>query len=115
MEFSGVAMIGCAVMAFNSGLFIYNSWGDAASVALVLVTDAVVLLLFLGVRLQDLERTRDGVGRGRIKRAVWTLSTLLTAMFAFKVAPLMPPLVAAALLLMAISTATGGFLAFFLN
>ncbi|CAL5045870.1 unnamed protein product [Urochloa decumbens] len=119
MEYLGVTgMIGCAVLAvvaYNSGLAIYNLWGDAASVAFVLVADAVILLQFLGVHLQESERARGWVGRGRIKRAVWALSTLLTAMFALKVAPLVPPHVAASLLLMVISTAAGGFSAFFLN
>jgi hypothetical protein len=72
-----------------------------------------LLLLFLCLR--EFER---GVGRGRdarIKAAVWALTTLLTAMFASRVAPLMPPLVGGLVWAMAVSTAAGGLWVFFLN
>ncbi|OEL25761.1 hypothetical protein BAE44_0013220 [Dichanthelium oligosanthes] len=101
------------MLVCNSGLSIYSSWGDAGSVAFVLVADAALLLLFLCLR--EFERARDGAGRGRIKGAVWTLSTLLTAMFALRVAPLMPLVVSWVVWLMAVATAAGGFWAFFLN
>ncbi|CAL5045867.1 unnamed protein product [Urochloa decumbens] len=106
-------IIGCAVLAFNSGLAIYNSWGDAGSVAFVLVADAALLLLFLC--LGQFERARGGAGSGRVKAAVWTLSTQLTAMFAFRVASLMPPVVAAVVWIMAAATIAGGLWAYFLN
>ncbi|TKW19634.1 hypothetical protein SEVIR_4G033402v4 [Setaria viridis] len=106
---AALTVIASAVLACNSGLAIYNSWGDAASVAFVLVADAALLLLFLCLR--ELERAARGRGRSRIKGAVWALSTLLTAMFASRVAPL----VGAAVWLMAVATAAGGFWALFLN
>ncbi|RCV20175.1 hypothetical protein SETIT_4G035200v2 [Setaria italica] len=110
---AALTLIASAVLACNSGLAIYNSWGDAASVAFVLVADATLLLLFLCLR--ELERAARGGaagrGRSRIKGAVWALSTLLTAMFASRVAPL----VGAAVWLMAVATAAGGFWALFLN
>ncbi|CAN6208731.1 unnamed protein product [Urochloa humidicola] len=103
--------IGFAVLAFNSALAIYNSWGDAASVAFVLGTDSLLVLLFLCLR--KFERDRGGEGRGRrIKAAVWALTTLLTAMFASRVAPLMPPAVAAVVWAMAVATAAAGVWAF---
>jgi len=46
---------------------------------------------------------------------VWALTTLLTVMFASRVAPLMPPAVGAVVWAMAAATAAGGFWAFFLN
>ncbi|CAN6165130.1 unnamed protein product [Urochloa humidicola] len=113
-QYSGLTKIGFAVLAFNSALAIRNSWGDAGSVAFVLAADAALLLLFLCVR--ELERARDGAGgRGRIKGAVWTLTTLLTVMFAARVASLMPPLVSTLVWAMAVATAATGFWAFFLN
>ncbi|CAN6208743.1 unnamed protein product [Urochloa humidicola] len=112
-QYSALTVIASIVLAFNSSLAVYNSWGDASSVAFVLVADAVLLLLFLC--LQEFERARDGVGRGRIKGAMWALTTLLTAMFASRVAPLMPPMVEAAVWLMAVATVAGGFWAFFRN
>ncbi|CAN6208714.1 unnamed protein product [Urochloa humidicola] len=52
--------IGFGVLALNSGLAIYNSWGDAGSVAYVLV--AALVMLFLCLR--EFERARGGDFRG---------------------------------------------------
>ncbi|CAL5046596.1 unnamed protein product [Urochloa decumbens] len=111
-QYSAVKVIASTVLVFNSGLAIYNSWGDAGSVAFVLGSTAALALLFLCLR--ELER---GASRDRIKAAVWALSTLLMAMFASRiwVAPLMSPVVEAAVWLMAVATMAGGFWAFFLN
>ena len=112
-QWSGLTKIGFGVLACNSALAIYKSWGDAGSVAFVLTADAALLLLFLCLR-----EFEQGGGRGRggrIKAAVWCLTTLLTAMFASRVAPLMPPLVGALVWAMAVATAAGGLWAFFLN
>ncbi|CAL5050989.1 unnamed protein product [Urochloa decumbens] len=112
-QYSGLTKIGFAVLAFNSALAIRHSWGDAASVAFVLAADAALVALFLCLR--EFEQARDGAGRGRIKSAAWTLTTLLTVMFASRVAPLMPPLVGNLVWAMAVATAAAGFWAFFLN
>ncbi|CAN6202566.1 unnamed protein product [Urochloa humidicola] len=112
-QYSALMVIAFTVLAFNSGLAIYNSWGDAASVGFVLVADAMLLLLFLC--LGQFERARGGAGTGKIKGAVWALTTLLTAMFASRVAPLMPPVLEAAVWLMAVATIASGFWAFFLD
>ena len=107
--YSTLTKIGLGALTFNSALAIYNSWGDAGSVAFAL---AALVLLFLCLR----EFERGGRGRdAKIKAAVWALTTLLTAMFASRVAPLMPPPVAAVVWLLAVATAAGGFWAFFLN
>jgi hypothetical protein len=106
--------IASAVLAFNSVLAIYSSWGDAASVAFVLVADAALLLLFLCLRELERRRAARGGAAGRIKGVVWALSTLLTAMFAARVAPLIPPVVAATVWLMAVAAVTEGFWAFFI-
>ncbi|CAL5036750.1 unnamed protein product [Urochloa decumbens] len=105
---SALTKLGFAVMGCNSALAVYNAWGDAASVAFVLGADALLVLLFLCLR--AFERGRGG----RIKAAVWALTTLLTAMFASRVAPLMPPVVATVVWAMAVATAAAGFWAFFL-
>jgi hypothetical protein len=49
----------------------------------------------------------------KITAAVWALTTLLTVMFASRVAPLMPPAVGVAVWIMAVATDAGGFWAFF--
>ncbi|CAN6166627.1 unnamed protein product [Urochloa humidicola] len=103
--------IGFGVLAFNSALTIRNSWGDAGSVAFVLTADAALALLFLC--LAKFERAGGDGGRN-LKAAVWTLATLLTTMFASRVAPLMPPVVGAVVCAMAVATAAAGFWAFFL-
>ncbi|CAL5050988.1 unnamed protein product [Urochloa decumbens] len=113
-QYSALTKLGFGALAFNSSLSVYNSWGDASSVAFVLAADAALVLLFPCLR--EFEQARGGAGRGRkIKAAVWLLTTLLTAMFASRVAPLMPPAVAALVWAMAVATAGGGFWAFFLS
>ncbi|WVZ82565.1 hypothetical protein U9M48_029819 [Paspalum notatum var. saurae] len=115
-QWSGLtSWLGFGALACNSGLAIYSSWGDAGSVAFVLAADAALLLLFLCLR--ELERNGGRGRRGgtRIKAAVWTLTTGLTAMFASRVAPLMPPAVGAVVVAMAVATAAAGFWVFFLS
>ncbi|WVZ82547.1 hypothetical protein U9M48_029801 [Paspalum notatum var. saurae] len=113
---AALTTLGVGALAFNSALAVYTSWGDAGSVAFVLLADATLLLLFLCLR--ELERARGGAaagGRRNIKAAVWTLTTLLTAMFASRVAALMPPAVAALVWAVAVATTAGGFWACFLS
>ncbi|CAN6208710.1 unnamed protein product [Urochloa humidicola] len=109
---SALTKLGFAVLGCNSALAVYNSWGDAGSVAFVLGADALLVLLFLCLR--EYERDRGGGGGRRIKAAVWALTTLLTMMFASRVAPLMPPVVAAVVWALAVATAAADFWAFFL-
>jgi len=59
-----LSRIGLAVLACNSALAIWNSWGDAGSVAFVFVADAALLLLFLCLR-----RVERAGGSGRSARA----------------------------------------------
>ena len=94
MERQPALAIGFAVLGSNSALAVYRSCGDAGSVAFVLGADAALALLFLCLR--EFVRGCGGAARGRIKAAAWALTTLLSAMFASRVAPLMPPAVAAA-------------------
>jgi hypothetical protein len=112
-RYSGLTKLGFGVLACNSALAVYNSRGDAGAVAFVLVTDAALVFLFGCLR--EFERRHGRAGSGRIKAAVWALTTLLTAMFASRVAPLMPPAVGALVWAMPVATAAGGFWAFFLN
>ncbi|WVZ82560.1 hypothetical protein U9M48_029814 [Paspalum notatum var. saurae] len=101
---SALTKIGFAVLTCNSALAVRSSWGDPASVAFVLAADALLVLLFLCLR--GLE-VRGGGGRRNTKlvAAVWALTTLLTALFASRVAPLMPPAVGALVWAMAVATA----------
>ncbi|KAG0512757.1 hypothetical protein BDA96_10G041800 [Sorghum bicolor] len=111
-RYSGLTKVGFGVLACNSALVVYKSRGDAGSVAFVLVADAALVLLF--VCLREFERRRGRpAGSGRIKAAVWALTTLLTAMFASRVAPVMPTPVDALVWGMALATAAGGLWALF--
>ncbi|WVZ82549.1 hypothetical protein U9M48_029803 [Paspalum notatum var. saurae] len=108
--------MGFVVLACSSGLAVYSSWGNAGSVAFVLLADTALLLLFLCLR--QFERAAAGRAErdtGKIKAAVWALMTLLTSMFASRVAPLMPPAVGAVVWAMARATAAAGFWALFLS
>ncbi|CAL5045862.1 unnamed protein product [Urochloa decumbens] len=109
-----LTMIGLGVLTCNAAFAIYRSCGegDLASVGFVLAAYAALLLLLHSLR--RFERAGPG-DRGRLKAAVWGLSTLLTVMFASRVAPLMPPAVGVAVWAMAAATAGGGFWAFFVN
>ncbi|CAN6202571.1 unnamed protein product [Urochloa humidicola] len=103
--------LGFVTLTGNSALAIYRSRDDPRSVAFVAGAYGAISLLF-----HFLRRFERGEGdRGRTKAAVWLLTTLLTAMFASRVAPLMPPAVAVLVWMMAAGTAGAGFWAFFLH
>ncbi|OEL25967.1 hypothetical protein BAE44_0013014 [Dichanthelium oligosanthes] len=100
------------VLTCNSALAVYRSWGDPASVGFVASAYAALLLLLHLLR--RFERARPGDDdRGRAKAAVWALSTLLTAMFASRVAPVMPPMVGVAVWVMVVATAGAGLWSMF--
>ncbi|CAN6202570.1 unnamed protein product [Urochloa humidicola] len=107
-----LTMISFGVLTCNAAAAIYRSWGDPGSVGFVLAAYTALLLLLHFLR--RFERA-PLAGRGRLKAAVWGLSTLLTVMFASRVAPLMPPAIGVAVWAMAAATAGGGFWAFFVN
>ncbi|KAJ1257994.1 hypothetical protein BS78_10G039400 [Paspalum vaginatum] len=65
-------------LTVNSGLAIYKAWGDAVSI--VFVAGSYLLLLLLFACLRAYERAPPGsAARERVRRAVWPLATLLTA------------------------------------
>jgi len=109
-----LSKLGLGVLTCNSVLAVYQSLNDPASLAFVAGAYGAIALLFHLLRKLDTSRA-DREGRRKIRAAVWALTTLLTAMFASKVAPLMPQFVAVQVWLTAAATAVGGFLAFFAN
>ncbi|TVU12641.1 hypothetical protein EJB05_46292, partial [Eragrostis curvula] len=100
-----------AVAAYRSA-----AAGDVGSTAFVAASYATLLLLFGRLRVYELlppGAAREEV-RGRLKRDVWVLCTLLTGLFAWKVTAAMPAWpVAAAVWAMAVLTTLGGFVALF--
>ncbi|KAJ4769841.1 hypothetical protein LUZ62_054098 [Rhynchospora pubera] len=108
--------VGFAMLTCNSALAIYRSKEDAWSVAFVASAYFALLLLFWCLRLY--ERTApngNGAQRWKLKVAVWSLSTFLTAMFSYKVANLMPRPIDLVVWTMAATVISGGFYAFFIH
>ncbi|CAL5036712.1 unnamed protein product [Urochloa decumbens] len=113
-----VVQAGFFMVTLSCVLAVYRAAGDAASIAFVLTSYGTLLLLFASLRAY--ERTPPGEPGGgrrrdRIRRLVWALSTLLTVLFAWRVAGVMMPYWPAALLVWALAAATaiGGFVALF--
>nr|XP_034586780.1 uncharacterized protein LOC117849343 [Setaria viridis] len=75
-----LTMAGFGFLTLNSGLAIYSARGDPASVLFVVGSYLALLLLFRCLRAY--ERAPPGSPeKGRARRAVWPLTTLLTAAF----------------------------------
>ena len=87
--------------------------GDVASVAFVIVSYGALLLLLRFLRAYEVAPPEAAVGRERLRRRVWALCTLLTAMFAWKVASVMTWPVAVAVWATAALTSAGGFVLLF--
>ncbi|CAN6215122.1 unnamed protein product [Urochloa humidicola] len=102
-----------AFLTLNSGLAIYRTNGDLASILFVAGTYLSLLLLFRCLR--DYERAPPGSSETeRARRAVWPLPTVLTHAFVWKVAAVMPWAVAAtAVWALAVATTVSGFYALF--
>lgn len=103
-----------AFLTFNSGMAIYRSNGDAGSIFFVVFSyfDLVALVACLRIY-KDLDY--HSPHRQTIKAAVWTLTALLTVMFSYKVAEIMPLAVKIVVWAMAAATTCGGFYAFFIH
>ncbi|PUZ62223.1 hypothetical protein GQ55_4G339600 [Panicum hallii var. hallii] len=99
------------VLTLSSGAAACRAAGDAASIAFVLAG-------YVGApaapRRAPPGEAADNGRKGRLRRAVWSLSTLLTVMFAWRVAAVMPNWPAALLVwALAAATTVGGFVALF--
>ncbi|KAJ4789154.1 hypothetical protein LUZ62_040400 [Rhynchospora pubera] len=88
-NFSWLTAMGFAFITFNSGMAIYRSKGDVGSVTFVVVSFLDLLSLFYCLRLYE-KSPHNSSQRRIIKAIVWSLATLLTVMFSYKAAVLMP-------------------------
>lgn len=113
-EFSWLTALGFAFLTFNSGMALYRSNGDAGSVIFVAVSYLDLVALFACLRLYE-RLDRHSPRRERIKAAVWALTTLLTVMFTYKVAEVMPLAFKLVVWAMAAATTCGGFYVFFVH
>lgn len=107
---------GLVVVTLTSVVATYRAVaaGDVGSTAFVAASYATLLLLFRRLRAYERLPPEAAAGRGQLKRDVWGLCTLLTVLFAWKVAAVMPSWpVAAVVWAMALLTVLGGFVALF--
>lgn len=102
-----------AVLTCNAAMAIYRSIDDSWSLAFVVVTYFSLLLLFWCLHLFQ-RAGPDAARRTQLKIAVWSLSTLITMMFAYKVAALMVWPLVVVVWVMAATVPVGGFYAFFI-
>jgi hypothetical protein len=108
---SWLTLLGLILLTGNSIMAIYRS-RDFWAIAFVVFSYLNLVLLFSLLRWY--EQVPESPRRHRIKVAVWLLTTLLTAMFAYKVAAVMP--LPVAVLVWAMTGATAfGFYAFFIH
>ncbi|KAJ3709053.1 hypothetical protein LUZ61_012758 [Rhynchospora tenuis] len=110
-----LSKFGLIVLTVNSVLAVYRSIGDKGSISFILFSYIDLLLLFWCLHLSEHTSATNATDRDRIKAAVWFLATILTVMFSWKVAAIMPPHVAVFVWLLASGTSVGGFYAIFLH
>jgi hypothetical protein len=107
-------VLGFILLTANSIIAIHRSWGDAAATVFVIASYASLILLFCFLHLFE-KALLGSPARDRAKIGVWLTTTLLTAMFSWRIAELMPWLViGAGVCFMGASTIAGGFYALFL-
>lgn len=116
-------LVGTALLALTltSAMSAYKAAaaGDLGSSAFVAASYSALLLLFRSLRAYERlppgEEEEAGGRRARLRREVWALCTLLTVMFAWKVAAAMMPfwLAAGVVWAMAALTTAGGYVALF--
>lgn len=112
---SAVTVLAFALLTLNSCVVAYRARarGDVRSALLVAASSLNLAALLATLRL--LERANDDPARrGRLEAAAWALSAALTAMFAHRVAALMPTPVAVLVWSMAVATVAGGFYGLFI-
>ncbi|WVZ82511.1 hypothetical protein U9M48_029780 [Paspalum notatum var. saurae] len=107
-------LVGFLFLTGNSLVAVYRSRGDAATVSFVVASYVTLLILFYCLRWFEAAQI-GSASRGRARVGVWLATTILTAMFSWRVAVIMPlPVVAAAVCVIGASTAAGGFYTLFL-
>ncbi|WVZ82509.1 hypothetical protein U9M48_029779 [Paspalum notatum var. saurae] len=104
--------LGFVVLTANTVLAIRKSRGDVGATIFVILSYAGLILLFYCLRLFEAAPPRSAA-RDRAKVGVWLTTTLLTAMFSWRVSALMPWPVSVGVYLMGGSTMIGSSYALF--
>jgi len=113
-DFSWLWLLGFAFLTCNLGIAIYRSQGDPAAVGFVAFSYLDIVLLFYCLR--KFEKAQpDSPASRNLQLAVWILSTLLTAVFSYKIAAIVPLPMQILVWAMATATVGGGFYAFLSN
>jgi hypothetical protein len=106
-------VLGCTILTINLCVAVYRSEGDPAAVGFVAFSYLDLVLLFYCVRRFE-NAEPDSPARRHLKLAVWVLTTLLTAVFSYKIAAVVPLPLQILVWVLAASTVGGGFFVFFL-
>ncbi|KAJ3701886.1 hypothetical protein LUZ61_005591 [Rhynchospora tenuis] len=110
--FTWLPHVSLVFLSFNSSIAIYQSGGDFWSIVSVLVS--VVTLVFLAFTFGIFALPAcDSSLRGKLKAAVWILTTLLTIMFLYPNG-VVPPAIAITAWSMAVATILGGYYEFYI-
>ncbi|CAL5023138.1 unnamed protein product [Urochloa decumbens] len=107
-----LTLFGFLFLTINSVMAVYRSQGDVPAVMFVAASYADLVLLFACLRFYQ-RATPDSSTRTRLKIAVWTLTTLLTLAFAYRLSSVMPLPMAALVCAMAAVALVGIYNAFF--
>ncbi|CAL5050990.1 unnamed protein product [Urochloa decumbens] len=114
MASTSATYIGLLLLTGKSILAINRSRGDAAAITFVLASYLSLVQLFYCLRWFEAS-PQGSAARDKARLGVWLTTALLTAMFSWRVAAVMPWPVAAGVWFMGGSTIAGGFYALFLH
>ncbi|CAL5050873.1 unnamed protein product [Urochloa decumbens] len=112
---SGIVPTAIVVLTLTCVAAIYRAAtaGDVCSVAFVVVSYGALILLLRSLRAYELAPPEAAAERERLRLRVWALCTLLTGLFAWKVAGVVPLPLAVGVWAVAAATSAGGFLLLF--
>ncbi|CAL5045910.1 unnamed protein product [Urochloa decumbens] len=107
------AAVAVLTMTCAAALYRAATAGDVVSVAFVVVCYGALLLLLRSLRSYELAPPEAAAERERLRLRVWALCTLLTGLFAWKVAGVVPFPLAVGVWAVAAATSAGGFVLLF--
>ncbi|WOL09159.1 hypothetical protein Cni_G17912 [Canna indica] len=112
---NSLPLTGFLFLAISAASSAYRSRDDPSALLFVAFayTDVVALFLCMN-RFEKLGEDAPAERREWLKAAVWLLATVLSLAFAWRVAQVMPPLLAAVVWGMTGSVAVGGFYGLFI-
>ncbi|KAF8769704.1 hypothetical protein HU200_006311 [Digitaria exilis] len=107
-NFPRLTVAGSVFLTANSFMAMYRSKGDMGAISFVAFSYVDLASLFVCLRMYE-ETPPESPRREYLKMTVWLLTTMLTAMFSYKVAALMPLHVAVLVWAMAAATGHAGY------